>query len=290
MNKQTSQTKHSITNAPSHLRVPVADTVLDCNDSGGSGYPVIFLNGAFGSQRDWDKVLKKLGHDYRTITYDERARGKSKKSTDYSFEACLDGLSAIIAATGVKQTLLIGWSYGAAIAVRYAAQHPNRIAGLLLIDGAYPFSSFSTESEKETVRAMFRKMRWLLPVLAVFGKAAKMPANEAATVNIELDVILGKLNTSYDTIHCPIYFICASKRSTGGTEEEFRNMRSSVDPLVVQHQNISVFKTLPCSHLEILSKYPDIVVAAIDDLVRRFILTNGEKWCQGHNPYTADGG
>jgi pimeloyl-ACP methyl ester carboxylesterase len=272
MNKQTSQTIHSNIDAPVHLRVPVADTVLDCNDSGGSGYPVIFLNGAFGSQRDWDKVLKKLSSNYRTITYDERARGKSKTSADYSFDACLDDLSAIFAATGIKQPLLIGWSYGAAIAVRYAAQYPDRITGLLLIDGAYPYSSFSTETEKERVRAMFRRMRWLIPILAVFGKAAKFSADDAATINLELDEILGKLNAAYDKIKCPVYFICASRRSPGGTEEQFRNMRASVYPLIAQHQNISIFKTLPCTHLEILSKYPDIVVAAIDALARHPIL------------------
>ena len=268
MNKRTAQPPYSTNNAPAHLRVPVADTVLDCNDSGGSGYPLIFLNGAYGSQRDWKKVLNKLGSGYRIITYDERARGNSKKSADYSFEGCLDDLSAIIAATGLKHPLLAGWSYGGAIAVRYAAQYPDSAAGLLLIDGAYPFSSFSSEAEKEQARAMFNKMRLLLPVLAIFGKAAKMSAYEAANVNIELHDISGKLNTSYDKINCPIYFICASKRSTGGTEEQFQKMRASVDTLVAQHQNISIFKTLPCTHLEILSKYPDTVVAAIDDLSR----------------------
>jgi pimeloyl-ACP methyl ester carboxylesterase len=253
---------------PAHLRVPVADTVLDCNDSGGSGQPIIFLNGAFGSQRDWKKVLNKLDSDYRAITYDERARGKSEKSADYSFEGCLEDLSAIIAATGVKQPLLVGWSYGAAIAVRHTAQYPDSVLGLLLIDGAYPISSFPTEAEKEQVRAMFRKMRFFLPILALFGKAARMSADEAAAVNLELDDICGTLNTSYDKIDCPIYFICASKRSVGGTEEQFRKLRASVGPLVEQHQNISIFKTLPCTHLEILSKYPDTVVAAIDELIR----------------------
>ena len=277
MNEQILQTKQSVTNSPAHLLVPVADTILDCNDSGGSGYHVIFLNGAFGSQRDWDKVLKKLDSGYRIITFDERARGKSEKSADYSFEGCLKDISAIIDATGVKQPILVGWSLGATIAVRYTAQHPDSIAGLLLIDGAYPFSTFTTEAEKEKIRTMFRKMRLLLPVLALFGKAAKMSADDAANINIELDEIVGKLNTSYDKINCPVYFICASKRSAGGTEEQFRKMRASVVPLVTQHQNISVYKTLPCTHLEILSKYPETVAAAIDDLLRRAILTNSGK-------------
>jgi len=172
--------------------------------------------------------------------------------------------------------LLVGWSYGAAIAVQYTAAHPDNIAGLLLIDGAYPIAMF-TEADKENVRSSFQKMAPLLPVLAMIGKAAKMSADDAATVNIELDDILGKLNTSYDKINCLIYFICASKRSAGGTEEQFRNMRASVEPLVAQHQNISIYKTLPCTHLQILSQYPDTVVTAIDDLSRSSTLTNRGK-------------
>ena len=250
-----------------HLRAPVADTVLDCNDSGGSGRSVIFLNGAFGSQRDWKRVLSRLGDDYRSITYDERARGKSDKSADYSFEGCLDDLSAVIAATGVQRPLLVGWSYGAAIAARFAAAHPSDDAGLLLLDGAYPVSEL-TESDKEKARRTFRKMGPLLPVLAIFGKAARMSADQAANGNIELHNVLAaeKIAPAYDSIGCPIHFVCATKRSMGGTEEQIRKMRASVDSLVAKHRNISVFKTLPCSHLEILSKNPDIVVEGIHEL------------------------
>jgi pimeloyl-ACP methyl ester carboxylesterase len=262
------QSKWSSNAVSSHFRVPVADTVLDCNDSGVSGQPVIFLNGAFGSQRDWRKVLSRLSKDYRAITYDERARGKSERSADYSFEGCVEDLSAVIAATGVQRPLLVGWSLGAAIAVRYTALHPNDVGGLLLIDGAYPIAMF-TEADREEVRSSFRKMGPLLPILAMFGKAARMSAEQAANLNIELDGVLGKLDSSYEDISCPTYFICASKRSMGGTEGQFRRMRASVEPLVQRHANISIFATLPCNHLEILSRYPDTVVAAINDLNQR---------------------
>jgi hypothetical protein len=104
-----------------------------------------------------------------------------------------------------------------------------------------------------------------------------MSADQAANVNIELDDILGKLRSSYQNILCPTYFICASKRSMGGTDEQFRKMRASVEPLVAQQQNVSIFETLPCTHLEILSKYPDTIVAAIDDLTLRSSSTNKGK-------------
>ena len=257
-------------NRAAHLRIAVADAVLDCNDSGGDGQPVIFLNGAFGTQRDWKKVLRDLDRSYRTITYDERARGKSTKSQDYSFPGCLQDLSAVIIATGVQRTLLVGWSLGAAIAVRYAADHPDNVAGILLIDGAYPIPTF-TEAQKENIRRAFSRMALLLPLAALFGKGARMSASEAASLNIEIHdiLILRNIGPAYDRIHCPVYFISAAKSSTGRSEEHLREMRASIDALVAQHPNISFYKTLPCTHANILSRQSDTIAAAIADLSRR---------------------
>ena len=108
-----------------HFAVPSADSRLDCNDSENAGRPILFLNGAFATQHDWKPVLRRLGDRYRSVTFDERARGKSSKSEDYSFAGCLADGAAVIAATGLHKPLLVGWSHGASVAVRYAAKHPG---------------------------------------------------------------------------------------------------------------------------------------------------------------------
>jgi pimeloyl-ACP methyl ester carboxylesterase len=60
--------------------VPVDDTALAVTDTGGPGRPVVYLNGSYADQSHWRRVIAELGSDYRHITYDERARGKSKRS------------------------------------------------------------------------------------------------------------------------------------------------------------------------------------------------------------------
>ena len=75
------------TNSPNSTwtgMVPVDDTALYVSDTGGRGRPVVYLNGAYADQSHWRRVIADLGSDYRHITYDERARGKSKRSADYS--------------------------------------------------------------------------------------------------------------------------------------------------------------------------------------------------------------
>src|SRR5215472_8283189 len=93
--------------------VPIEDTALAVTDTGGPGIPVVYLNGSYADQSHWRKVILDLGPRWRHITYDERARGRSKRSADYSFEACIRDLDAVLAARRVNRALLVGWSYGA---------------------------------------------------------------------------------------------------------------------------------------------------------------------------------
>lgn len=58
----------------------------------------------------------------RHITYDERARGKSNRSADYSFEAAVRDVDAVLAAGGVDRALLVRWSYGAVVGAHWAGR------------------------------------------------------------------------------------------------------------------------------------------------------------------------
>ena len=80
--------------------VPVDDTALAVTDTGRPGRPVVYLNGSYADQSHWRRVIAELGSDYRHITYDERARGKSKRSADYSFEASVRDVDAVLARGG----------------------------------------------------------------------------------------------------------------------------------------------------------------------------------------------
>ena len=83
--------------------VPVDDTALAVTDTRGPGRPVVYLNGSYADQSHWRRVIAELGPDWRHITFDERARGRSKRSADYSFEACVRDVDAVLAATGVDR-------------------------------------------------------------------------------------------------------------------------------------------------------------------------------------------
>ena len=149
--------------------VPVDDTALYLTDTGGPGPAVVYLNGAYADQSHWRRVIADLGSDYRHITYDERARGKSKRSADYSFEACIRDVDAVLEARSVDQPLLVGWSFGGVLAWHWADRNTDRVLGIVCVD-AFPVG-LTGEAGRERIRTMFRRWRLLFPIAARLGLA-----------------------------------------------------------------------------------------------------------------------
>ncbi|GAA2280656.1 hypothetical protein GCM10010145_59340 [Streptomyces ruber] len=246
-----------------HLRISVADTELDANDTGGHGHPVLLLNGMYATQRYWKAVLPLLTDRYRVVTFDGRARGRSGVSSDYSFAGCLDDITAVLDATGLARPVLAGWSHGAALAVRYAARHPERVGGVVCVDGAYPMAPID-DAFRERVRKLFRRNAVPIRILAALGLGARMSAAQAAEANIEFNEVLAGFAADYAQIRCPVKFIRASGKHMGATDEEVRTMRAGLDPVVASNPHVTVFATVPSNHSRIVARHPDVIAAAVD--------------------------
>src|SRR5215471_6663519 len=135
-----SRVLHGYLRGMRQLMIPTADTQLYTVDTPGGSPPVLLLSGGFGTVKNWDRVIQSLGGRNRAVRFDARARGKSGTSADYSLPAAVNDVGRVIETTGIDRPVVVGWSYGATIAVRYAAGNPEHVGGLVLIDGAYPIS------------------------------------------------------------------------------------------------------------------------------------------------------
>ena len=253
---------------PGQLTIPVADTKLHAVDTPGGEPALLFLSGGFGTVRDWNRIIQRLAGRYRTVRFDARARGKSGTSADYSVQGAVDDLGRVIDATGVERPIVAGWSHGATVGVRYAAQHPEQLGGLVLIDGAYPVAMLD-EAGKEKVRAQFRRLGWIMRILAAFGRSARMSPAQSAEVVIEMDAVNGELGPDLAALECPTVYIVGTGAHSGATEEEMRTLRSYAAKAEASNKRVSVFATVPCNHVQILNKAPDAVVAAIEDVIRQ---------------------
>lgn len=236
--------------------VPVDDTALAVTDSGGSGPSVIYLNGQFATQGYWRRVIAELGSGWRHITYDERARGrKSGRSADYSFEAAVRDVDAVLDARGVDRALVVGWSYGAFVAAHWASRNPDRAIGAVLVDGAQPHDWLTDEME-QGIRTAFRRLQWLMVPLRVTGLTPRMTALEMAECNIEVGKLAREreLGPVMDRITVPTRYVLASGRSFGSKGDGQEKIRASVPAVVERNPQITIHAKVASNHGAILRK------------------------------------
>lgn len=244
--------------------LPVDDTELFVADTGGAGRPVVYLNGAYADQSHWRRVIAELGPDFRHITYDERARGRSRRSADYSFEAALRDLDAVLTARGVAQPILAGWSYGGILAWHWTDRHPERVLGSVIVD-AFPVGLTGAEGH-ERIRKLFRRMRLFFPIAARLGLAAKMSADQHADVNIELNEIAAASGPVLERLTRPVWFVLATGDSLGSKDGEMEQGRTVLEPLLAANPQLRISAKVTSNHSKILSKDSPAVARTIREL------------------------
>jgi pimeloyl-ACP methyl ester carboxylesterase len=99
---------------------------------------VVLLHGLASNARIWDGVASRLaGAGLRVVALDQRGHGASEQpGSGYDFATMGRDLSAALAALGIERPVLAGHSWGANVALQFAADRPGALAGLALVDGA----------------------------------------------------------------------------------------------------------------------------------------------------------
>ncbi|MFJ8623374.1 alpha/beta fold hydrolase [Kitasatospora sp. NPDC093550] len=254
--------------APWTGMLPVDDTALAVTDTGGDGIPVVYLNGQFATQGYWRRVIAELGDGYRHITYDERARGRrSGRSADYSFEACVRDVDAVLAARGVRRALAVGWSYGAYLAAHWASRNPGRALGAVLVDGAMPYD-WLDEAMEQRIRKQFRQWSWFLPLLRPTGITPRMNAEELAACNIELGRVgrERELAPVLDALAVPTRYVLASGTSLGSRGDEQERIRAALTGVTARNPHVVISAKVPSNHGAILRKDFRAVATAVREV------------------------
>ena len=107
---------------------------LAVRDSGGDATTAVLLHGLGAPQRSWDRVAPLLAPHLRVVTYDQRGHGASAAAADYSLDAFLADLKAVLDALALEHPLLVGHSFGGLLAVEQAAAGPGCV-GVVGVDG-----------------------------------------------------------------------------------------------------------------------------------------------------------
>ena len=100
----------------------------------GEGFPLILLHGFLGSLDNWRLASKRLGTRYKVYSLDLRNHGLSAHSEVMSYAVMAQDLGEFMDDRGLSSAFLLGHSMGGKVAMRFAADFPNRVAKLIVVD------------------------------------------------------------------------------------------------------------------------------------------------------------
>jgi pimeloyl-ACP methyl ester carboxylesterase len=104
----------------------------------GEGPPVVLLHGLSATRRNvvqGSRALVKRG--YRLISYDARGHGASSPAPRYEYSDLVADLEAVLEELEIETAALVGSSMGAATAMAFTLEHPERVPALVQITPAY---------------------------------------------------------------------------------------------------------------------------------------------------------
>ena len=141
-------------------------------DDGGSGETILFIHSAGGSASHWRSQLRHLrGRGWRAVAVELRGHGTStaKAAKETTVEQFSEDIGIAADALGLTRFVLAGHSFGGAVAVAFAARHPERVRGLLLVDPASDGRQVPAEAAQGLLQALADEKTYLGAVEAYWG-------------------------------------------------------------------------------------------------------------------------
>lgn len=140
---------------------------------GGNGPTIVLVHGFDADRSIWLPVAKVLTRNFHVVIPDLPGWGQSTRlpGADYGIDAQAARLDGFVHTLQLSPMLLVGHSMGGAIAGVFAAEHPDKVAGLVLMDSfglTFKKNAFVREVESGTDpfvfddRAGFQRMEKLV--------------------------------------------------------------------------------------------------------------------------------
>ncbi len=152
------------------LSVPVAPGEVLRVVMRGEGEPVVFIPGLLGSAYGYRHLTAPLVADgYRAIVIEPLGMGRSARPrrADYSLAAQADRVRAVMDSLDIGPAVVVAHSLGSSIALHLAARYPERVRGIVSIEGGI--------AETAMRPGLKKAMRWAPLIKLVASQDAVRP-------------------------------------------------------------------------------------------------------------------
>ena len=124
---------------PTSLCLAVTDGLtLHALEWSREGVPMVLVHGFGNEAHLWDDFAPTVAGHYRVIALDLRGHGDSDWDPDgrYDYTNHVADLEAVTRELGFERMVLVGFSLGGRVAMLYAGLHPEKLAGMVIVDSA----------------------------------------------------------------------------------------------------------------------------------------------------------
>ena len=121
----------------------------------GSGPPLVLITGYSATMESWDRsFVDALAQRYHVVIFDNAGVGQTQALPGpLSIDAMANQTSALIAALGLRQPDVLGWSMGSMIAQALAVLHPDQVRRLVLC-ASYPGNGTALRPSQQAINAL----------------------------------------------------------------------------------------------------------------------------------------
>lgn len=108
--------------------------VREFGDYTGERPTLILLHGLFGSSANWHSIARRLAASEHVLVPDLRNHGLSPHHQVMDYQSMSTDLAQLIDEHGFDAVRLVGHSMGGKLAMWFALNHPEQVAGLVVVD------------------------------------------------------------------------------------------------------------------------------------------------------------
>jgi pimeloyl-ACP methyl ester carboxylesterase len=193
---------------------------IECRGTGGP--TVLLFNGLGEFSGSWARISDQIGAGTRVCAYDRAGQGWSDDvDKPQDGVAAAADLHALLAAAGEQGPyVLVGHSIGGPYALTYAAQYPEDVAGMVLLDSSSP-RQFDLPSYPRQYALMERGLS-LMPTLArvglgpVIGSGSHLPGVDGDLANAMGSTVRAQRNGRDELSMVPTLFEQSQSLTTLG--------------------------------------------------------------------------
>lgn len=151
----------------------------------GGGPPLIMIHGMFGNlSQFYLTIAPLLSKHYHIVMYDIKSHGKSERSSiGYDLVSLSDDIIDLMNILKIEKAHLLGYSYGALMALKFAIRFPERTNKLTLIEPPprpnepmkneknydwNDFEAFALSLPEHVIKSFFRSKRQVTKVFEMY--------------------------------------------------------------------------------------------------------------------------